>query len=141
TTPDIAPIPDFSKIKPALLSIENIKAVVPMGVEGASVTYGNTVDLTLEKLRKAINARIKGDRSPQMKERIESLKSHVRQIINVIQGDYKKLAVMASEQAIDREGVRALEKASSAEFWNTFDGDPLGHLEFMENKVASLIPD
>lgn len=141
TLPDIAPIADFSKLKPALLSVENVKAVVPMGVEGASVTYGNTVDLTLEKLRHAVGARLKGERSAELDLRIESLKSHVRQIISVIQGNYKKLAVMASAQAIDTDGVKALDRAASPEFWSTFDKDPLGHLEFMENRIASLVPD
>src|SRR5262249_42307177 len=54
--PDLTVVPDFSKVKAALLPIENIKTVVPMGVSGASITYGNTVDLTLEKLRKAVNS-------------------------------------------------------------------------------------
>jgi ABC-type lipoprotein release transport system permease subunit len=139
--PDIAAIPDFSKVKPVILSVENVKTVIPMGTDGASVTYGNTVDLTLEKLRKAVNARLKGDRSAATNARVESMKSHVRQMIGVIQGDYKKLAVLASEQGIDREAVAALEKAAAPGFWNGFDKDPLGHLEFLENKVAPLVPD
>ena len=133
TSPDLAVIPDYSKIKPALMSVDNVKTVIPMGVNGASITYGNTVDVTLEKLRKAVYAK---DR-----DRIESLKSHVRQIIGVIDGDYKKLAVISSEQGIDREGAAALEKAASPGFWAGFDRDPLGHLEFLENKIASLVPD
>ena len=141
TTPDIAVIPDFSKIKPVLMSVDNVKTVIPMGINGASITYGNTVDLTLEKLRNAEDALKKGDRSPESHDRIESLKSHVRQIIGVIQGDYKKLSVMASEQGIDREGEQALEHAAAPEFWNSFDRDPFGHLEFLENKISSLVPD
>ncbi len=138
--PDIAPIADFSKVKPALMSVENVKTVIPMGTDGAVVSYGNTVDLTLEKLRKAETARLHGDRSAATKERIDSLKSHVRSIIGVIRGDYKKLAVLA-EKAIDPDATKALEKAASPAFWDGFDRDPLGHLEFLENKIASLVPD
>jgi ABC-type lipoprotein release transport system permease subunit len=138
--PDIAPIPDFSKVKPALLSVDNVKTVIPMGTNGATVTYGNTVDLTLEKLRHAVDARLKGDRSSATNARIESLKTHVRHIVGVIQGDYKKLAVLATA-AIDPDAVAALEKAASPAFWSGFDRDPLGHLEFLENKIASLVPD
>ncbi len=141
TMPDIAAVPDFSKIKPALLSVDNVKTVVPMGVEGANMTYGNTLDQTLDKLRKAVNARLAGDRSPALNERIVSLKDHVRRIVTVIQEDYKKLTVMASTQSIDPQELRAIEKAASAEFWNSFDADALAHLEFMENKIAPLLPD
>lgn len=141
TTPDIAAIPDFAKVKPVLLSVDNVKTVVPMGIDGASVTYGNTVDLTLEKLRKAETARLRGDRSAETAARIESLKTHARGIIRVIQGDYKKLAVLASKDGVDPQAVKDLEKAASPEFWSSFDRDPLGRLEFMENKVAPLVPD
>ena len=41
----------------------------------------------------------------------------------------------------DPDSAAALEKAASPVFWTTFDHDPLGHLEFLENKTASLVPD
>ena len=133
TTPDLAAIPDFSKIKGPLESIENVKTVVPMGTNGASVTYGNTLDQTLEKLRKAVQS--------HQEAQIQSLQSHVRQIVGVIQTDYRKLEVMGSKDAFDAEGAQALNKAASPEFWDSFNRDPLGHLEFLENRIASLVPD
>jgi ABC-type lipoprotein release transport system permease subunit len=141
SSPDLAVIPDFSKLKSSVMSVDNVKTIIPMGTSGASITYGNTVDVTLDKLRKAVSAQLKGDRSAETHARIESLKSHVRRIISVIQGDSKKLAVISSEQGVDHEGMAALDKASSEAFWRDFDRDPLAHLEFMENKVASLVPD
>jgi ABC-type lipoprotein release transport system permease subunit len=135
-SPDLAAIPDFSKVKQSLLGVDNVQSVVPMGVNGASVMYGNTLDQTLEKLRKAI-----GRKDGGASAEIESLKSHVRQIVGVIQGDYKKLTVMSSAQAVDEEGSSALDRAASPEFWSTFDKDPLNHLEFLENRIASLVPD
>lgn len=140
-TPDLTVLPSFTQIKEKLLGIENIKAVVPMGMNSASITYGNTVDVALSKLRAAINTSLRGDHSSATREKIESLKSHVRQMVQVIQTDYKKMAVIASEQAIDHEGQRSLDKAASKDFWSDFDRDPLGHLEFLENKIASLVPD
>jgi ABC-type antimicrobial peptide transport system permease subunit len=65
----------------------------------------------------------------------------VRQIINVIQADYQKFTVVASKEAIDPEALKDLRQASSQEFWVSFDGDPFGHLEFMENRIALLVPD
>ncbi|MEQ1876357.1 MAG: FtsX-like permease family protein [Bdellovibrionia bacterium] len=139
TLPDLTPVTDFSELKPHLMGIENVQTVIPMGVNGASVMYGNTVDITLERLRAAVNAKAAGDSSQTA--RIESLKTHVRQIIKVIQEDYKKLKILAVESAIDADGAKALEKAASDGFWASFDSDALGHLEFMENKIALLVPD
>jgi len=51
------------------------------------------------------------------------------------------LAVMAAKDAIDQESLRALEQAASAGFWRDFDKKPYDHLEFLENKIAGLIPD
>ena len=133
TKPDLAEIPDFSTIKTALLKIDNIQAVIPMGGDTATVSYGNTLDQTLEKLRKSIGTR--------PREEIESLKNHVQQIIRVIQGDYRKLTVMASKQSVDPQDEINLAKAASPEFWASFDHDPLGHLEFLENRITSLLPD
>lgn len=140
-SPDIAAIKDFSAIKAPLLSIPNIQAVVPMGVNNVSVPYGNTMDMTLEKLRKAINKKIAGDQSQALRDQIESHKDHVRQMIHVLQTDSKKLAVLTTPQALDVEALQFITRATSEEFWKEFDRTPLPNLEFLENRIASLIPD
>ena len=138
--PDIAAIPDFSRVKKALLEVDNVKAVVPMGVNAATVVYGNTVDTVLERLRNAV--RVQRERQETLDtEEIRSLKSHVRQIVNVIRGDYKKLSVIAESQSVDAQDAANLNQAASEAFWSTFDADPYGHLELLENKIASLVPD
>jgi len=134
--PDLDAIPDFSKIKGSLMSDSNVASVVPEGVNTAIVVYGNTVDLVLEKLRKAESSRPKAP-----KEQIESLKAHLRQMISVIQTDLTKLDKVASKGAVDPESYKDLAKAASVSFWNSFDSDPLDHLEFLENKIAYLVPD
>jgi ABC-type lipoprotein release transport system permease subunit len=134
--PDLDAIPDFSKIKGPLMSDPNVASVVPEGVNTAIVVYGNTVDLVLEKLRKAESSRPKAP-----KEQIDSLKAHLRQMISVIQTDLTKLDKVASKGAVDPESYEDLAKAASASFWNSFDSDPLDHLEFLENKIAYLVPD
>jgi ABC-type antimicrobial peptide transport system permease subunit len=139
--PDLEGIPDFSKIKGPLLTIPNVKTVIPMGINNANVVYGNTVDLALEKLRGAVNKRIAGDHSAALKAQIESFKAHVRQIVTVIQGDYAKLSVVASKDSIDPQAAKDLQQASAPSFWQSFDSDPLNHLEFLENKIATLVPD
>jgi ABC-type lipoprotein release transport system permease subunit len=134
--PDLDPIPDFSKIKGPLMSDPNVAAVVPEGINTAIVVYGNTIDQILEKLRKAVSP---GTRQP--KETVESLKAHVRQMVLDIQTDMTKVDKVASKGAVDPQAYDDLRKASSDAFWNGFDRDPFNHLEFLENKIAYLVPD
>ncbi len=134
--PDLDPIPDFSKVKGPLMANSNVAAVVPEGINTAIVVYGNTIDQVLESLRKAESSRPK---APGRK--IESLKSHVRQMVSVIQTDMTKLDKVAAKGTVDPEAYEDLNKASSPAFWNSFDQDPLNHLEFLENKIAYLVPD
>ncbi|HUO57112.1 MAG TPA: FtsX-like permease family protein, partial [bacterium] len=134
--PDLDPIPDFSKIKGPLMSDPNVASVVPEGINTAIVVYGNTIDQILEKLRKSVSP---GSKQP--KAVVDSLKSHVRHMVSVIQADMGKVSQIASTGAFDPQAGADLKKASSNEFWNSFDRDPLNHLEFLENKIAYLVPD
>ncbi|MGE4107079.1 MAG: ABC transporter permease [Bacteriovoracia bacterium] len=139
--PDLAAIPDFSKVKNSLTTIPNVQTVIPMGVNSASITFGNTLDQVLEKLRAAVKRRMAGDHSRELADKIASLKSHVRHIAGVIQTDYQRFSVMASADAVDSDGLASLKRATSDSFWAGFDADALNQLEFLENKVASLLPD
>lgn len=122
--PDMEAIPDFSKVKAPLLSLDNVKTVVPMGINTANVAFGNSVDVALAKLRKAENARLAGDHSKDLKTQIESDKLHVQQMVKVIQGDYGKLTLVASTQAVDKDALHDLARASSSAFWEPLTGIP-----------------
>jgi ABC-type lipoprotein release transport system permease subunit len=134
--PDLDAMPDFSRVKQALLTVPNVKDVVPLGIGSAQVVYGNTADIALERLRKAVSAR---PRAPR--EQVASLKSHVRQIVSVIRQDYDKLSLVAVKSAVDAQALQDLDRAASDAFWADFDASPLDHLEFLENRIAGLIPD
>lgn len=138
--PDLDPMPDFAKVKTALMKQPNIKAVVPMGISTALVAVGNSLDQALEKLRSAYRPPIKGAKRPSAAE-VASLKTHVRSMVAIIQEDLKKLSAVAAKGSTDPREKADLDKAASAAFWNGFDADPLGHLEFLENKIAYLLPD
>ncbi|HUO57307.1 MAG TPA: ABC transporter permease, partial [bacterium] len=134
--PDLDPIPDFSKVKGPLMSHPNVAAVVPEGINTAMVVYGNTMDQALEKLRKSVSP---GTRQP--KDMVESYKAHVRQMVSVIQTDMEKLNKIAAKGSVDPQSLADLAKAASPSFWASFDQDPFSHLEFLENKIAFLVPD
>jgi ABC-type lipoprotein release transport system permease subunit len=131
--PDIAQLDDFTKVRESVLKVPNVKSVVPMGISGALVTSGNTIDLALEKLRNAVKAKDQA--------KIESEKSHVRQIVSVLQNDLKNAKAVQDERTIDKEDVEAVNRASSDQFWREFDQHPLEDLEFLENRIASQAAD
>ncbi len=146
--PDIAAMTEFSKVKEQLSQHPNVKTVVPMGVSAALVNSGNTVDMTLSRLRDAYKARDgQGpENGPQRTKeewnaQIDSQKQHVRQIVKVLQGDFEKAKAVRAADASDQEDDAVIAKVSSDAFWSTFDQDPYEGMEFMENKIAPLVTD
>ncbi len=147
--PDLGAITEFPKIKQALETLPNVKTVVPMGTSGALITSGNTVDLTLEKLRELYKQRDGRSTTPaaekltaeQYAAQIDSKKSHVRQIVKVLQGDTEKAGVMLDETKTDADAKAALDRVSGDAFWKNFDVDPYESMEFLENKIAPQVTD
>src|SRR6185436_15903616 len=139
---DLAPIDDFAKLQKTLLEIDNVKAVVPMGISGAIVASGNTIDVALEKLRESVRQKSGSSAAAAEYERkYQAQKGHVRQMIKVLRTDYENMGKVRQETAQSREEAAAVARAASEEFWGDFDRDPLDHLEFLENKVAPAATD
>lgn len=142
--PDLTQLDDFSKVRASLLKVPNVKSVVPMGISGALVTSGNTIDLALEKLRNAVKAeqaaKTDAERAKARTD-VESEKGHVRQIVSVLQGDQKNAKAVLDEKAIDPADAEAVARAASEQFWRDFDKDPFNALEFLENKIATQAAD
>lgn len=138
---DLDAVPDFSKMKQVLESVPNVQKVVPMGINGALVTGGNTIDLTLASLREKVNARREGRGSPALDQEIESLKAHVRHMAKLLQQDLANLKDLSSERGVDPEVAEAVQRANSDELWAGFDKDPLDALEFLENRLAPQAAD
>ena len=142
--PDLAQLDDFAKVRASLLKVPNVKSVVPMGISGALVTSGNTIDLALEKLRNAVKAKESAktdDERVKAQAQIDTEKSHVRQIVSVLQGDLKNAKAIQDERTIDKDDVAAIVRASSDDFWREFDRHPYENLEFLENRIATQAAD
>jgi ABC-type lipoprotein release transport system permease subunit len=137
---DLAPLDNFGKIQQALLAVPNVKSVVPMGISGAIVSSGNTIDVALEKLRETVRKRgghVGGDY-----ERVyQAQKSHIRQMLRVLRTDLDNMGKIRQDSALAKEEAEAVGHAASDEFWSSFDKDPLGALEFLENKIAPAATD
>jgi ABC-type lipoprotein release transport system permease subunit len=138
---DIAPIDDYIKLRQTLLAVDGVKAVVPMGISGAMVTSGNTIDLALAQLRDLARKKVAGRASAQDLVAYEAQKGHMRQILSVLQNDLKNIRQIQDERALSAEDAAAVARAASPEFWDRFDRDPLDALEFLENRIAPQATD
>ncbi len=163
--PDLSEIDDYAKMKQAIDKVPNVKTVVPMGINGALITSGNTIDVVLAKLRKAIQVQREAVASDGRSEPgggasppglgapgggggrvpltdIDALKNHVRQIISVLALDRARLVKALSEQhTADPRDAEALDRTSQESFWNDFDRDPFAALEYLENRIAPQAAD
>lgn len=139
--PDLSPMTDWERTQRLLETVPNVKAVVPMGINAALVTSGNTVDLTLEELRSVVREEKERGVTPEREARRESLKEHVRQIVRVLLADLARVNEINTAGALEPEARAAIERASSDAFWSGFDQDPYGALEFLENRVAPQLTD
>jgi ABC-type lipoprotein release transport system permease subunit len=138
---DIAAIDSFAPIKEALEKHPNVKTVVPMGTNGALITSGNTVDLTLARLRELYRKSSAEGETPELRAQIDSLKAHVRHLAGLLEAEQKTRQAMMREEARDPREDAALVKARSEAFWANFEKDPLGSLEFLENELAPQVAD
>jgi ABC-type lipoprotein release transport system permease subunit len=140
---DLQPIDDFAQLRETLSALPNVKAVVPMGIAGAIVTSGNTIDLALAELRDLYRKRanLQGEAAVAMDREIADKKDHVRQMVTVLQGDMANLSSLHDERTVPPEDVEAVKQAATPEFWAGFEREPLQQLEFLENRIAPQATD
>ena len=138
---DLAQLDDFSRIRDTVSAIPNVKAVVPMGINGAIVTSGNSIDVALSELRDLARKKVAGRASPADEAAYEASKGHVRQILTVLQGDIKNIGQLHDERALSADDAAAVARAASDDFWRGFDKDPMDGLEFLENRIAPQATD
>ncbi len=144
TDSSLTPIEDFKALKGKLLAVPNVAKVVPMGAATSILGSGNTVDVTLEKLRRLISEQHEeATKKPQaeFESRKQSLISHVRNMVAVLAKDLEREKELTAEKDLDQQAREVLAKAGSEEFWQSFDADPFGHLELLENRLAPIVSD
>jgi len=134
----LEPIEDFAAVKRVVEKVPNVNHVIPMGIDQAMVATGNEFDVALERLRADVRKRQDGDESPELAARYESHKAHVRRMATLLQQELHQARAIVDEKLI-RERAREiadLARSTSEAFWAGFDEDPLGSLEFLENRIA-----
>lgn len=140
----LTPLDDFKGLKAKLLAVPNVARVVPMGAATSILGAGNTVDVTLEKLRTLIREQNdeKTKKSPDEYEKKKaSLQGHIRNMVAVLSKDLEREKELTAEKDLDQGARDILAKAGSDAFWADFDADPFAHLELLENRLAPVVSD
>lgn len=133
---DLAPIEDFAPLKRTLLTVPNVRDVVPMGINGALQNSGNTIDQSLEKLRDLVRKSRAGDRTAGTRAELAAQRALVRQMVTLLRADLNNLKGLASDTKAAAETIRRVDHATTDAFWSGFSADPYPALEYLENKVA-----
>lgn len=140
---NLAPIEDFKALKDTLLQVPNVDRVLPMGAATAMLMPGNTVDVLLEKLRALYRNQADPTKAlppDEFQRQAQSLTLHARNVVDVLSKDLARAAEL-SKDSLEPKEREAVAEASKDAFWAGFEGDPLGHLEFLENRIAPLVAD
>jgi len=134
----LEPIEDFARVKEVLGKVPHVRTVVPMGIDQALVAIGNQFDVALERLRAEARRLEAGERDPEVERRYQARKAHVRRMTELLREELTAARAIADESLLrDRARESAdLTRAASPAFWDGFDRDRLGNLEFMENRIA-----
>lgn len=128
-TEEVGSIASFDKVKGAIAGVDNVRAVVPMGIAMAGVKSPGDLDHALEDLRKAVDA---GDKAS-----MQELAVRVKTIVKVLLEQQEKMAAITQTSASE-ESKALLQKALTDELWAGMDTDPRGTLDWLESKLGPL---
>ena len=125
---DYGRIDDFTALSKVAEQIDNIEAVVPMGLNIASITCPGGLERTLGELRAAVLDGRDDD--------VRAIAALVRERLEVMKTELVNAAAISSEKDELAARQQDLARATSDEFWAEFDRDRLGSLEFLDTRIA-----
>ncbi len=127
---DIGRIDDFTKVQEALSNLPNVKAVVPMGIDMASVTAPGEIERALESLRLAVR---EDDSTRQSKFTVQ-----VKELLGQMKQErVNSRAIVSDTKELDEE-LELIERGLSETLWSGFEANPLDVLEYLDTKVAPM---
>lgn len=124
---DVGEIERFDVVRDAIMKVDNVKAVIPLGISNVNVSTPGDLDRALNALRDAVRS---GD-----KEAMNVAAESVRRIAKLLQDQRAKSALVATDST-DTEAAPILARAVSDELWAEFDKDPLATLDWLDTKLA-----
>lgn len=129
-SPDIGEIPEWGPVRDALLQVDNVAAVVPMGITIGQVFGDSELDVVLDALRDAVDT---GDDAARDVE-IE----HLRMIAASLEEDTRKQEALVADVEAVRQNLVDLQRIQQDAFWDEFRADPVAGFDFLDTRIASL---
>lgn len=130
---DIGEIAEGGATLDTLLDVQNVKAIVPMGITNATVFSGNELDAILAELREAAN---RGDAAAQ-----ETVAAKARSVIVSLREAMLTTVKDARSSDKAEQDVADLERVTTDAFWQDLATNPLPALDFLDSRIAPLAAD
>jgi ABC-type lipoprotein release transport system permease subunit len=130
---DVGRIDEYGELKRALEGVENVKAVVPMGIDFVSATSPGEIERALSALRKAVH---ENNQAP-----IPALQLQITEIAGLMKQEMLASKEIAEDKARYEESIALVDRVLEPSFWEDFDRDPFGKLEFLDTRIATLTED
>ena len=133
--PDVGEIDSFKSLLEAVNGFDNIDALIPMGVNLASMNRGNALERRLATWRKEINTESPSSRTlriAQIKDLLTELKSDLTNQI-ALADDARQLELQAP--------LDSIKTTETALFWTKCLDDPTEALEHIDTKIAPFAGD
>jgi ABC-type lipoprotein release transport system permease subunit len=131
---DIGEIENFATIREPIEALENVAAVVPMGITQARFVMGNRIDEVIAELRDAVDAGNWGE--------VDALGEQIREMAENLKSENIARSKIASDPAIYQARIDALNRVLSNEFWEQdLRNSPAESLLFLDTDMAPLASD
>ena len=128
---DYGEIPSFKLVREAIEPLENVKAVLPVGIVSTTLSSGgNRIDQTIEQLRTSLGNKNTDD-VIALKERLLSMTGDLRETQN-------NLLKIAQDPKPLEDTLGHLQTVTGEDFWVSLLADPEPGLQFLESHIAKL---
>src|SRR5690554_52314 len=135
---NIGEIEDFAKIREAIEELDNVAAVVPMGMTQARFVMGNRIDEVISELRDAVDeADLSGDWS-----KVDALAEQVRGMAEDLKVENIARLELALDPTVYQEHIDALDHVLSDTFWQQeLRESPREAFLYLDTEMAPLAND
>lgn len=130
---DIGRIDRIEDAAPVVRAVPGVKAVVPMGIDFATITQAGELESALSDLRAAVYRTREGKARAR---ELDAAARKVRELVGQVAGELRRRTEVASDPDAIRKVLAEVEQATTDAFWQRFREAPLEQLEFLDTRVA-----
>jgi ABC-type lipoprotein release transport system permease subunit len=130
---DVGEMSDFATVKRTLESLDNVKAVIPMGIGLALTNDDNAVDSVLASLRKAVNEGDQGATSAHA--------GRLRMMAAELAKEVSNQTLITADQDGNAKALAALARIQTDAFWASMADNTEANLQFLDTEIAPLVAD